>query len=114
MTATIETVPESAPMTGMRPWLRILLLVVFAIAFGYEVWDAVANLITFQNFAAALGGSVSVRGWAIAIAAIVLPVIGYVAAWLLSRRCGAIAFALTFVAALAATSAITLSLYAFS
>lgn len=109
-------------MTDLHPvaassaprWIRGVLLVVFALAFGYEVWDAVANLITFQNFATALGGSVSVRGWIIAGAAIALPVIGYVAAWVLSRRCGAIAFVLTFIAALAATSAITLSLYAFS
>lgn len=112
----------SAAATAERPvrtspvplWLRVVVLVIFGALFANELWEAIANLITFQQFAFAFGGAVSVRGWVVIALTLIVPIVGFIAALRFSRGCRPLGYILTFLAALAACSTVTLSLYSLS
>ncbi|PPG62110.1 hypothetical protein C5C27_07775 [Rathayibacter sp. AY2B7] len=73
---------------GRRLAVSVLVAVVFALFFAWDVWEAVGNLIGLRSYAASLGTDLNPTGWAVLLLGLVLPVACFVAAVLLGRRRG--------------------------
>lgn len=89
----------------------IVVVAVFAILFGVEVFEAVSNLVALPLFYASLGLG-DETPWIVLVAGVALPVLAFAASLLVARGRALFARALILVVALAATNAIALTLAA--
>jgi hypothetical protein len=92
---------------------RIGVAVLFLLAFGWQIYGAVSNLVVWLGFANALGRQLSATAWVVLVIGIAIPVVAYAAAVVLGRRRGIGAFALVLLLALCASEAVSLSQLAF-
>ena len=92
---------------GVFSWILIGL---FALLFAYDVWEAVGNFVGIQSQALTLGLGISVFGWIVLLAAMVLPVIIFVLALLWSRKMNMGRMFLVFVIGFAVSSVLSLDI----
>lgn len=98
-----------------QPWIRIpvvLVAGVFALLFVYNVWESLSSLLAMQQVFDLEGLTLPPSLWLILLAALILPIVAWAAALLLSRRRKAWEAALVFLAALAANEALFIGLSA--
>ncbi|PPH13953.1 hypothetical protein C5C36_06670 [Rathayibacter sp. AY1G1] len=93
---------------GRRLAASVLVAVVFALFFAWDVWEAVGNLIGLRSYAASLGTDLNPTGWAVLLLGLVLPVACFVVAVLLGRRRGLPARVGLLAAALCLSAALSL------
>lgn len=94
----------------MKNMSLLVLVAVFVPLYGWDVWEALGNLLGLPAFYAALGIADSVP-WALLWAGVFMPVVVFVSAVLVSLRfTGAIERILVFVTGWALVAALTLSL----
>ncbi len=87
----------------------LVLVAVFVPLYGWDVWEALGNLLGLPAFYAALGIADSVP-WALLWAGVFMPVVVLVSAVLVSLRCtGAIERILVFVTGWAVAAALSVS-----
>lgn len=91
---------------------RIAVAVLFLLAFGWEAFGAVSNLVAWIGLAAAAGGQLTATAWTLLIGGIAVPVVGFVVAVLLGRRRSLGGLALALLLALVVSEALSLSQYA--
>jgi hypothetical protein len=98
----------------LRPRLlpRIGVAVAFLLAFLWQLYGAVSNLLAWTGFAVAAGGQLTVTAWVILILGIAIPLVTFVVGLILGRRRPAGVLALVLVLALVASEALSLSQYA--
>jgi hypothetical protein len=93
-------------MTKMAP---VLLVAVFVPLYGWDVWEALGNLLGLPAFYEALGVGTSIP-WALLWAGVVMPIAVFVAAVVISIRfSGAIERILVFVTGWAVVAALGVS-----
>lgn len=96
-----------------QSWIRIpvvLVAGVFALLFVYNVWESLSSLLAMQQVFDLEGLTLPPSLWLILLAALILPIVAWAAALLLSRRRKAWEAALVFLAALAANEALFIGL----
>jgi hypothetical protein len=84
-----ERADTAAAAASARPAffpLRVALAVLFGLFYAYDAWEAVGNLVGLSQYASALDTSITPVGWVVLIAAILLPVGLFAAAFVLGRR----------------------------
>lgn len=117
MSASVDSV-EAAPRFGAS----LVVWIVFGLLFAWSVYAAIGNLVQVPAQFAAYRDFVTKGGapelaksvpWAALIAALIVPVLGWFAAWRLGRRRGLLPRVILFVIAWAAVSALTVSLTAY-
>lgn len=96
-----------------RRGARIGIAVAFALAFLWQVYGAVSNLLAWLGFATVLGQQLTGTAWVVLLLGIAIPVAAFVAALLLGRKRRPVGFALVLVLALCASEALSLSQLAF-
>ncbi|MFE5672040.1 hypothetical protein ACFQ58_10590 [Agromyces sp. NPDC056523] len=84
--STADGVTAPAPARRTPFWLELTLAIAFGLFFAYDAWEGVGNLIGMAQVASALETSISGVGWLVLVAAAVLPVVLFAAAFLLGRR----------------------------
>ena len=82
-------------------WLSISIAVVFGLFYAYDLWEAVGNLFGMNITADGLGVAITGAGWALLIAALVLPLLVFGTAIWLGRRRGPFAQVVLFLAGFA-------------
>ena len=80
VTATTNA-PRRAPL-----WVTATIAIVSGLFYAYDLWEAVGNLIGLNTATGDLDTSLSGTGWAILIAAVLIPVIVYALAYWLGRH----------------------------
>jgi hypothetical protein len=96
-----------------RLGVRIAIAVAFLLAFLWQVYGAVSNLLVWLGFAGALGRQLTATAWVVLIIGIAIPVVAYIAGVVLGRRRRPGGFALVLLLALCASEALSLSQLAF-
>jgi hypothetical protein len=91
-------------------WLEIALAIAFGLFFAYDAWEAVGNLVGVAELAGTLETSISGLGWVVLIAAILLPVALFAAAFLLGRRRSAVVQAALYLTGLAVSALLYLDI----
>lgn len=89
----------------------VLVLVLFGVLYALVLLPAISNLVALPEYYAFFGIG-DATPWALLVAGVALPVVGYVVAVLLGRRRPAADRAILLAAGLAVTWALTLSLAA--
>lgn len=109
---TVDTADTGAPP---RPRRRATLWIAlaFLLAFLWQVYGAVSNLVVWLGFAGVMGRQLTATAWVVLLLGIAIPVVAYAAALLLGRRRRPAGFALVLVLALCASQALSLSQLAF-
>ena len=92
---------------------RIGIAVAFLLAFLWQVYGAVSNLLVWLGFAGALGRQLTATAWVVLVIGIAIPVVAYVAGVVLGRRRRPGVLALVLLLALCASQALSLSQLAF-
>lgn len=105
-TADDELETEDAPRTS--PVVLVILWIVFAILYGYPLFQGISNLIALPPYYAELGIGGAVP-WYLLVIGVAAPVILYLAAMLLGRGRELFPRALILAVGLAATNALALS-----
>jgi hypothetical protein len=103
------TTTEAPRRTGAR----IVIAVLFALAFLWQVYGAVSNLNVWLGFARIMGQQLTATAWVVLLIGIAIPVVGYAAGVVLGRRRRPLGFVLVLVLALCASQALSLSQLAF-
>ena len=100
-----------------RLWQRIAIAALFAVLFGYDLFEAVsdtvgvtAQIAAFNANALSVGLAPVAVPWIALIASLLLPPVAYALAFWLGRRLPLAGMALVFLAGLAAVAVATLSL----
>ena len=70
----------------MPRWSVIAVALAFAVLFLLRLWDAVSNLLAWLTLAALTNRTLSAVLWIILALGLLLPVVGYVAALVITRR----------------------------
>ena len=91
---------------------RIAIVAVFALAFLYDLFGAVSNLVFILGAAASFGGTLTSFAWIVLVAGLVIPVAGFVLALVLARGRTRRGLAGALAVAFCASEALTLSLIA--
>jgi hypothetical protein len=91
----------------------VLIAVLFALAFVWQVYGAVSNLIVWIGFANVLGEQLTATAWVVLLLGIAIPVVAFAAGVVLGRKRTPLGFALVLVLALCASEALSLSQLAF-
>ncbi|MHC2186738.1 hypothetical protein ACVLV4_002401 [Rathayibacter agropyri] len=86
----------------------VLLAVLFALFFAWDVWEAVGNLVGLRSYAALLGTDLTPTGWTVLLVGLVLPVVCFAIALVLGRRRGLLARVGILTAALCLSAALSL------
>ena len=92
---------------------RIAIAVAFLLAFLWQVYGAVSNLLVWLGFAGALGRQLTATAWVVLIIGIAIPVVAYIAGVVLGRRRDPVGVALVLLLALCASEALSLTQLAF-
>jgi hypothetical protein len=100
----------AAPVRRTPFWLEIALAIAFGLFFAYDAWEAVGNLVGVADLAGSLETSISGLGWVVLIAAILLPVALFAAAFLLGRRRSAVVQAALYLTGLAVSALLYLDI----
>jgi hypothetical protein len=106
------TAVEVAP-TRSRIGVRIAIAVAFLLAFGWQIFGAVSNLVAWIRLAVLSGGQLTATAWIVLILGIAIPTVVYVVAVVLGRRRRPGPFALILVLALCVSEALSLAQLAF-
>ncbi|GAA1765510.1 hypothetical protein [Agromyces humatus] len=106
MSAESADVMPSAAESRTPLWLDVALAVLFGLFFAYDVWEVVGSIVQLTG----LGLAFSAVGWVLLIAALLAPVASFVAAFALGRRRGVVAKAALYLAGLAVSAALFLTL----
>lgn len=113
MTVTTTETTAGAP----RLWQRIAIAALFAVLFGYDLFEAVsdtlgvtAQIAAFNANAVSVGLAPVAVPWSALIASLLLPPVVYAFAFWFGRRLPLFGTALVFLAGLATVAAVTLSL----
>jgi hypothetical protein len=101
----------TAPAPRLVP--RVVVAVLFLLAFLWQVYGAISNLVVWLGFAALMGRGLSAFAWVVLLAGVLIPVAAYVAALVAGRRRRTGALALILLLALAVSQALSLSQLAF-
>ena len=100
---TAAVVPAARPRIPL--WIDVALAVLFGLFFAYDVWEVVGSIVQLTG----LGLAFSAIGWVLLVAALVAPVVSFVAAFALGRRRGVVAKAALYLAGLAVSAALFLT-----
>jgi len=100
------------PPRRTNDWASVLIAIAFGLAFAWDLFEAIANLVGLLNYAAAADKRLNSFAWIILGAAIVLPPISYAIGLWIGRRRGPARLALVLFAALGASSCAALTLEA--
>ncbi|MGT2425125.1 hypothetical protein [Amnibacterium kyonggiense] len=106
----------SAATTAAAPrrrGARIGIALLFLLAFLWQVYGAVSNLVVWLGFARVMGQQLTATAWVVLLIGIAIPVAGWAAGVVLGRRRSPLGFALVLVLALCASQALSLSQLAF-
>lgn len=115
-------VSEYRDETPARPVAALVVVVVAALLFAWSVWAAVGNLVqvpgqfgSYRDFVTKGGAPELAKNtpWVALIAALIVPILGYAAAFVLGRRRSVFVRVILFVVAYAAVCALTVSLTAY-
>lgn len=108
---------RAATDAGRIRWTFLALAIGFGLLFAYDLIEAISDLVgvpaqlaAYNEFLAELGVEPSTVPWVPLIVNAVLPIVGYVIAFLVARRRPILHVALVFALALAAVAALTLSM----
>jgi hypothetical protein len=107
VTATEVRPPRS------RTGARIAIAIAFLLAFGWQIFGAVSNLLAWIRLAVLAGGQLTATAWVVLILGIAIPTLVYVVAVVLGRRRRPGPFALILVLALCVSEALSLAQLAF-
>jgi hypothetical protein len=108
----MSTEVAAAPPRSRRG-ARIGIALAFLLAFLWQVYGAVSNLVVWLGFAGVLGSQLTATAWVVLLLGIAIPVVAYAMAVVLGRRRRPLGFALVLVLALCASEALSLSQLAF-
>ena len=111
--STVEETEEQAMPPRSSRVATIILWVVFALLYGYPLFQGISNLIAVPPYYAELGIGAAVPWWLLAIG-VAAPVLLYLAALRVGRRRELFPRALILAAGLAATNALALSVVAWA
>jgi hypothetical protein len=92
---------------------RIAIAAAFLLAFLWQVYGAVSNLVVWLGFAGSLGRQLTATAWIVLVIGIAIPVVAYAAGVFLGRRRRPAVLALVLLLALCASQALSLSQLAF-
>jgi hypothetical protein len=92
---------------------RIAVAAAFLLAFLWQVYGAVSNLLVWLGFAGSLGRQLTATAWVVLLIGIAVPVVAYAAGLVLGRRRRAGVLALVLLLALCVSEALSLSQLAF-
>lgn len=114
-----DAVVTSENATRGPKWLRYAVLVLFALLFAFDLFEALTNLFGALELSDARNAFRESQDlapiavpWAVLLANVAAPVLGFVAAWWLGRRRRPGAQAVIFLVGLAVVAAFTLTLVA--
>ena len=96
--------PAAQPRTPL--WLDVALAALFGLFFAYDVWEVVGSIVQLNG----LGLGFSAIGWVLLVVALLAPVVSFVGAFALGRRRGVVAKAALYLAGLAVSAALFLTL----
>lgn len=107
------TAPEAVrpPVGRLAP--RVGLAALLLLAFLWQVYGAVSNLVAWLGFAGLMGSGLSATAWLVLVAGIVIPIAAFVAAVVAGGRRRLLSFALVLVLALCVSQALSFSQLAF-
>lgn len=104
---------------GVRQWTVLVVAVLFALLYAYDLFEAISNLVgvtaqldAYNAFAEENGLTPAAVPWALLVATIALPPVAYATAAALGRGRSIGMRALLFAAGLTVVAALTLSLIA--
>jgi hypothetical protein len=104
-------------LSPQRSWQRIALALLFAVLYGYDLFEAVsdtvgvtAQIAAFNANALSVGLAPVAVPWVALIVSLLLPPAVYALTWWLGRRLSLMGRALVFLTGLATVAAATLSL----
>jgi hypothetical protein len=93
-------------------WLSLAIAAFFGLYYAYDVWIAVATIVALPSAYIEQGLQQSDVPWWLLIIALLIPVVAYVVAFLVSLRQSIAAKALIFILGIAVTAALSLSIVA--
>ncbi|MGR2751427.1 bacitracin resistance protein [Agromyces arachidis] len=99
-----------APVRPTPFWIEVALAIAFGLFYAYDAWEAVGNLVGVAGLADTLGTTIGGLGWVVLIAAILLPVALFAAAFLIGRRRSAVVQAAVYLAGLAVSALLYLDI----
>jgi len=94
---------------GRFGWIRITVAIVFGLLYAYYLWVALSNLLAFPD-EFFTGTKLIAKPWALLVVNLLVPVLAYVGALLLSRRRTVLIAAVFFVIGLTLVSVVSLDL----
>lgn len=94
-------------------WVVVTIALFFGLFYAYDAWEAIGNLVGLNLAAQSLGTQLSVGGWALLIAGVLLPLIVYMVAFWLGRGRTAVARAVLFLVGLCLIAVLTLDAFTF-
>lgn len=109
--------PAAAPAKKKLPWFRLAVIILFALVYAWDLFEAISNLfgvaaqITKYNENATLIGINTIAiPWAVLVANLLLPLIVFGLALLVSRKRNVGVLAIVLLAGLGVVAAVSLSL----
>lgn len=96
-----------------RSGARIAIAAAFLLAFGWQIFGAVSNLLAWIRLAVLAGGQLTATAWVVLILGIAIPTVVYVVAVVLGRKRSPGPLALILVLALCVSEALSLAQLAF-
>ena len=107
----VESEVDAVPERTRFDVAALVIAILFALFYGYALYDAISNLVVLPSFLAALGAEASTP-WALLILGLVIPPVLYAAALLVGRGRPLFARALILIVGLAVVHTLALSLIA--
>jgi len=95
-----------------RTWVELALLIVFGLFYAFALFVAISNMVALPRVYEFFGLDPATIPWWLLIVGALIPVVGYVAALLVSRRRNLLERALVLLAGLAVVSALGLTIVA--
>jgi len=95
-----------------RTWVELALLIVFGLFYAFALFVAISNLVELPRAYEIYGFDPATIPWWLLIVGTLIPILGFVAALLVSRRRNLLERALVLLAGLAVVSALGLTIVA--
>jgi hypothetical protein len=116
-TSAIPASQSPAPSARRPSWLRLTVAILFALFYAYDLFEAIsdtfgvsAQITKYNENASLIGINTVAIPWAVLIANLLLPIVVYGLALLISRRRNLGILAIVLLAGLAVVAALSLSL----
>lgn len=106
MTETLATTQRRA----VPFWQVMIVAIFFGLFYAYDLWEAIGNLVGINVVAEGLGVTISVTGWVVLIAGLLLPPLVFALCLWLGRRRGLFALILILFTGLCAVASLWLSM----